>query len=93
MVSPKLGKGLEVVGRTLSGGFRVSPADQGFVVSFTDEGFAEFFREYLRPRTRQFLYGDEGEVRWHVPTTVVAGFPGRTGRGQVAVTTASLGGS
>ncbi len=57
----KLGKGLDVVfDRNLSGGFRVGPADQGFVVSFTDEGFAEFFREYLRPRTRQFLYGDEG---------------------------------
>jgi V/A-type H+-transporting ATPase subunit E len=57
----KLGKGLDVVfDKTLAGGFRVGPADQGFVVSFTDEGFAEFFREYLRPHTRQFLFGDEG---------------------------------
>jgi len=57
----KLKGGLELVfDRSLSGGFRVGPADQGFVVSFTDEGFAEFFREYLRPRTRQFLYGAEG---------------------------------
>lgn len=57
----KLKGGLELVfDSTLSGGFRVGPADQGFVVSFTDEGFAEFFREYLRPRTRQFLYGAEG---------------------------------
>jgi len=57
----KLSKGLDVrFDRELSGGFRVGPKDQGFVVSFTDEGFAEFFREYLRPRARRFLYGDVG---------------------------------
>ena len=57
----KLKGGLDVqFDRNLAGGFRVGPKDKGFVVSFTDEGFAEFFREYLRPRARRFLYGDEG---------------------------------
>jgi V/A-type H+-transporting ATPase subunit E len=57
----KLSAGLDIrFDRNLAGGFRVGPKDQGFVVSFTDEGFAEFFREYLRPRARRFLYGDAG---------------------------------
>jgi len=57
----KFSAGLDVhFDRNLSGGFRVGPKDKGFVVSFTDEGFAEFFREYLRPRARRFLYGDVG---------------------------------
>jgi len=57
----KLAAGLDVrFDHSLTGGFRVGPKDQGFVVSFTDEGFAEFFREYLRPRARRFLYGDAG---------------------------------
>jgi len=57
----KLSAGLDVrFDQTLSGGFRVGPKDKGFVVSFTDEGFAEFFREYLRPRARRYLYGDVG---------------------------------
>ena len=57
----KLSAGMDIhFDRNLAGGFRVGPKDKGFVVSFTDEGFAEFFREYLRPRARRFLYGDVG---------------------------------
>ena len=40
-------------------GFKVSPADGGFQVSFTDEDFEAFFKNYIRPRTNELLYGAE----------------------------------
>ena len=42
----------------LNAGFRVGPKDGGFAVSFTDEDFREFFKDYARPRTRKYLFGE-----------------------------------
>lgn len=43
----------------LKKGFRISPKDGSFKISFTDEDFESFFKEYLRPRTIKALYGEE----------------------------------
>jgi len=51
-------KGLEIkIDHRLPTGFRIGPADGGYVVSFTEEAFEAFFMDYLRPRTKELLYG------------------------------------
>jgi len=39
-------------------GFRIGPADGTYKISLTDEDFKEFFKEYLRPKTRAYLFGE-----------------------------------
>ncbi len=52
--------GLEVhFDENLTGGFQIGPKDGTYKISFTDEDFENFFKEYLRPRTIQILYGGE----------------------------------
>lgn len=41
----------------LQSGFKISPADGGFQISFTDQDFEAFFKNYIRPRTNELLYG------------------------------------
>ncbi|MBE0664088.1 MAG: V-type ATP synthase subunit E [Bacteroidales bacterium] len=43
----------------MSGGFRIGPGDKSYVLSFTEEDFENFFKNYLRPRTTKLLYGGE----------------------------------
>jgi V/A-type H+/Na+-transporting ATPase subunit E len=38
-------------------GFRIGPKDGGYVISFSDQDFENFFRAYLRPKMIRFLYG------------------------------------
>lgn len=42
--------------KSVKGGFQIGLQDSTFKISFTDEDFIEFFKEYLRPRTRSFLF-------------------------------------
>ena len=57
----QLSGGIEIKADSdLAGGFRIGPGAGAFVVSFTDEGFAAFFGDYLRPRARRYLFGDAG---------------------------------
>ena len=57
--SAELSKGVEVsFSKNIKSGFRIGPADGGFKISLTDEDFREFFKEYLRPRTRTYLFGE-----------------------------------
>ena len=42
--------------KSVKGGFQIGLQDSAFKISFTDEDFMEFFKEYLRPRTRSFLF-------------------------------------
>jgi V/A-type H+-transporting ATPase subunit E len=44
--------------KDVKAGFKIGPADGTFKVSLTDEDFNEFFKEYLRPRTRAYLFGE-----------------------------------
>lgn len=43
---------------TMKQGFQISPADGTFKLSFTDEDFANLFKSYLRPRTKEMLFGN-----------------------------------
>lgn len=40
----------------INAGFKIGPKDGRFLISFTDEDFINFFKNYLRPRTTQLLY-------------------------------------
>ncbi|PKN72183.1 MAG: V-type ATP synthase subunit E [Candidatus Cloacimonetes bacterium HGW-Cloacimonetes-3] len=39
-------------------GFQISPADGSYRLSFTDEDFANLFKSYLRPRSKEILFGN-----------------------------------
>ena len=43
----------------LSSGFRIGPANGSYVISFSEKDFEVFFKDYLRPRTRELLFGDK----------------------------------
>lgn len=43
--------------RAVKAGFQIQPAGGAFKISLTDEDFKTFFKEYLRPKTRQLLFG------------------------------------
>ena len=42
--------------KSIKGGFQIGPSGASFKISLTDDDFNEFFKEYLRPRTRSFLF-------------------------------------
>jgi V/A-type H+-transporting ATPase subunit E len=44
--------------KSIKAGFRIGPKDGAFKISLTDEDFAEFIKEYLRPKTRAYLFGE-----------------------------------
>jgi V/A-type H+-transporting ATPase subunit E len=55
-----LKRGVEVTfAKSIKGGLAVGEKG-GYRISLTDEDFVEFFRQYLRPRMRAFLFGEEG---------------------------------
>jgi len=57
--SDLLKKGLTLkFSKAIKSGFRIGPQDGSFKISLTDEDFAEFFKEFLRPRTRAYLFGE-----------------------------------
>ena len=44
--------------KTVKNGFQIGEANGSFKVSFTDNDFAEYFKEYLRPRVKSILFGE-----------------------------------
>ena len=51
--------GLDVqYSKNITNGFRVSPKNEGYIISFTDEDFNALLSEYLRPKTRTLLFGE-----------------------------------
>ena len=40
----------------LKGGFKIGPKDGGFLVSFSDDDFENFFQAYLRPKLIELLF-------------------------------------
>lgn len=53
-----LGKGVEATfSKKVSGGFRIGPKDGSYFISLTDESFKQLIGAYLRPATRQILFG------------------------------------
>ena len=44
--------------KNIKAGFQIQPQGSAFKISLTDDDFREFFKEYLRPKTRAFLFGE-----------------------------------
>ena len=42
--------------KSIAAGFKIGPDGGAYKLSLTDEDFAEFFKEYLRPVTRKLLF-------------------------------------
>ncbi|MFA6949075.1 MAG: hypothetical protein WCQ70_00125 [Lentimicrobiaceae bacterium] len=40
-------------------GFKISPKDANYIISFTDEDFANYFKGFMRSKTIQLLFGEE----------------------------------
>lgn len=54
-----LAKGLEVKNmKGLANGFQIGPKDGGYRISFTADDFTGLIGEYLRPATKQILFGE-----------------------------------
>jgi V/A-type H+-transporting ATPase subunit E len=59
-ISSILNKGVSVsFDEKIKGGFKIGPADNSYVISFTDEDFQAFFRSFMRQRTINLLFGSE----------------------------------
>lgn len=55
-VAEKVKGGLDIdFEEGIKSGFKLGPKDGSYKVSFTDEDFKLFFKQYLRPRTRKFF--------------------------------------
>jgi V/A-type H+-transporting ATPase subunit E len=58
-VKDLLDKGLEINFESgLKGGFQIAPKDGSYKVSFTEDDFNNFFKQYLRPKLIQILFGE-----------------------------------
>lgn len=54
-----LDKGLEIqFDDSVKSGFQLSPKDGSYKLSFSDEDFANFFKQYLRPKLIELLFQD-----------------------------------
>ncbi|MFO8066125.1 MAG: hypothetical protein R6U11_00950 [Bacteroidales bacterium] len=57
-----LDNGLELdFSDSLKAGFKIGPKDGGYLISFTDDDFDNFFKAYLRTRLIEILYDDKKE--------------------------------
>jgi V/A-type H+-transporting ATPase subunit E len=52
------GKITVAASKNIKNGFQIGETDGSFKVSFTDSDFAEYFKEYLRPRVKSILFGE-----------------------------------
>lgn len=58
-VKDQLNKGLEIkADKNIKSGFQISLKDGGYKISFTGEDFSNFFKQYLKPRLVELLFGD-----------------------------------
>jgi V/A-type H+/Na+-transporting ATPase subunit E len=56
-LAKELNKGLEVsFSPNMKSGFKIGPAGEGYLISFSDEDFINFLKGYLRPKTSQLLF-------------------------------------
>jgi V/A-type H+-transporting ATPase subunit E len=59
-LADEMNKGLEVIfDQNVKSGFKIGPADNSYLISFTDDDFINFLKGYLRPKTSQLLFGEE----------------------------------
>jgi V/A-type H+-transporting ATPase subunit E len=57
ILAQQLNQGIEVTTGSIKSGFRISPKDGGYYVSFTDEDFKTLISEYLRPQIAEMIFG------------------------------------
>lgn len=58
--SALLDKGVQLVFEDrMKSGFKIGPKDNSFVISFTESDFEEFFKSFLRPKTKEVLFKGE----------------------------------
>ena len=58
-LAAELNQGLQVnFAANIKAGFKIGPADGSYLISFTDDDFANFLKVYLRPKTTQLLFGE-----------------------------------
>ena len=54
-----IGSGVEAsFSKKLNGGFKIGPKDGSYFISLTDESFAALIGDYLRPATKEILFGE-----------------------------------
>jgi len=59
-LADELNNGLDVTFTSnIKSGFKIGPSDGSYVISFTDEDFMNFLKNYLRPKSSQLLFGEE----------------------------------
>ena len=57
-----LSKGLKIEQvNGLKQAFEVAPKEGGYKMSISEEAFAEYFKDFLRPRMRELLYGGDNK--------------------------------
>ncbi len=50
--------GLDVqFSKNVAGGFKIGPKGEGYMISFTEKDFENIIAEYLRPKTKELLFG------------------------------------
>ena len=55
-----LNKKLEIkYDNNIKSGFTITPQDGSYKIRFTDETFNNFFKDFIRPKTRKLLYNEE----------------------------------
>ena len=53
-----IGKGVEAsFSKKIGGGFQIGPKDGSYFISLTDDSFRSLISEYLRPATKELLFG------------------------------------
>lgn len=56
-LASELNKGLELsFSDGVRSGFKIGPADGSYIISFSDTDFTNFFKDYLRPKTKEILF-------------------------------------
>lgn len=56
-----LSKGVEIqVDKRIKSGFRIGPKDNKYIISFSEQDFNNFFKQYTTPRIQSYLF-DENE--------------------------------
>ncbi len=43
--------------KNIAGGFKIGPKGEGYMISFTDKDFENIIAQYLRPKTKELLFG------------------------------------
>ncbi len=59
-IKSELNKGVTLnFDSSMNSGFKISPENDSYIISFTDEDFAGYFKGFMRPKTIKLLFGEE----------------------------------